>query len=706
MISLRISEISASYASKGYARISQQNMEELGISSWDLIEIGGKRKTVARAIPLEHTNGDGESVIEVDMVTRDNARVRIDDFVIVKKVQPRNATRVTLSPRNKTLLYNNDHQKYLNTRLNGIPITVGDRVSVNFPGSRIEDFDVLSAYPSNSVVIADNTKLDIRRRKQSTDGSPRFSYEDIGGLDEQIKKVREMIELPIKFPQIFDRLGIDPPRGVLLVGPTGSGKTLIARAIAHETNANFQVINGPEIIHKFYGESEARIRDIFDVATRNQPSIIFLDELDAIAPKREKANGDVEKRVVAQLLTLMDGLKERGNVIVIGATNLPDAIDPSLRRPGRFDREIMLDVPDRNSRVKIMKIHTRNMPLSEDVDFDKLSDLTQGFVGADLENLCREAAMKSLRRTVPDFEMGDSLAEIDNIKPLIVKMDDFLEAVKEVDPSAIKEIMIEVPKVNWDDVGGLENIKEKLAECVIMPLKHKHLFDAANIKAPKGILLSGHPGTGKTLLAKALANESNVNFISVKAAELISKYVGDSEQAVREIFKKAKQVAPCIIFFDEIDALAPARSNSDTNNVSERVVSQLLTEIDGIEELVDVYVLAATNRIDIIDRALLRSGRFDMIIEFPYPDKKEVLEILRIHTKDKPVRKDLKLNSIAEQLEGMTGADIASICNRASILAIKEHLKNRKRKFRISRKHFDRSIEEIKSYQKHNSDSI
>lgn len=702
MISLRITEISANYASKGYARISEQNMQELGISSWDLIEIGGKRKTVARAIPLENANGDSESVIEVDVVTRDNARVRIDDFVVVKKAESRNATKVTLAPRNKTLLYNNDHQKFLNTRLNGIPITVGDRVSVNFPGSKIEDFDVLSTLPSNSVVVSNSTKLDIRRRRQNKELSTKLSYEDIGGLDEQIIKIKEMIELPIKYPQIFDRLGIDPPRGVLLIGPTGSGKTLIARAIAHETNANFQVINGPEIIHKFYGESEARIRDIFDVATRNQPSIIFLDELDAIAPKREKANGDVEKRVVAQLLTLMDGLKERGNVIVIGATNLPDVIDPSLRRPGRFDREIVLDVPDRNSRTKIMKIHSRNMPLSEDVDYDKLSDLTQGFVGADLENLCREAAMKSLRRTVPDFGIDDNYSDINNIKPLTVKMDDFLEALKDVEPSAIKEILIEIPKVSWGDVGGLEQIKEKLTECVIMPLKHKNLFDAANIKAPKGVLLSGQPGTGKTLLAKALANESNVNFISVKAAELISKYVGDSERAVREIFKKAKQVAPCIIFFDEIDALAPARSNADTNNVSERVVSQLLTEIDGIEELVDVYVLAATNRIDIIDRALLRSGRFDMIIEFPYPDRKEILEILKIHTKDKPVKKDVKLARLADKLEGLTGADISSICNRASILAIKEHLNKRKRLFRISEKHFKSSIEEVLSYQKYN----
>lgn len=698
MISLRISEIEATYACKGYARISEQNMHELGISSWDLVEIGGKRKTVVRVIPLEDINSDGESIIEMDLVTRNNARARIDDFVVVKKAVSKKATQVTLVPRNKSLLYNNDHKKFLSTRLNGVPITVGDRLSVNFPGSRVEDFDVLSALPSNSVVVNQSTRLEVRRRSASRNDSTKPGYSDIGGLDHQINKIKEMIELPIKFPQIFNRLGIDPPRGVLLVGPTGSGKTLIARAIAHETNANFQVVNGPEIIHKYYGESEARIRDIFDVATRNQPSIIFLDEIDAIAPRREKANGDVEKRVVAQLLTLMDGLKERGNVIVIGATNLPDAIDPSLRRPGRFDREIVLEVPDRNARADILNIHTRSMPLADDVDFSKLSDLTQGFVGADLENVCREAAMNSLRRTIPDIQHELSLEENGNIRPLTVNMDDFFEALKEIEPSAIKEILIEIPKVSWGDVGGLEDIKEKLAECVILPLKHKYLFDEANIKAPKGMLLSGPPGTGKTLLAKAIANESSVNFISIKAAELLSKYVGESEHAVREIFKKAKQVAPCIIFFDEIDALAPSRSNSDTNNVSERVVSQLLTEIDGIEELVDVYVLAATNRIDIIDKALLRSGRFDMIIDIPYPSRKEIMEILRIHTDSKPVAKELKLEKLLPGLEGLSGADIYSICNRASILAIKEHLKQKKRVFRIQEKHFLKSIDEIRKY--------
>ncbi len=698
MLSLRISEISLDHACKAYARISRENMEELGISSWDFIEIGGKRKTVVRVIPLESKNGDRNSVIEIDTVTRDNARVRLNDLVVVKKANIQNGVQITLSPRNKSLLYNDDCIKYLANRLNGLPITVGDKITVQLPGARVEEFDVLSTRPSNSVIVNQNTKIDIRKRTsfKYTDG--RISFDDIGGLKEQIHKVREMIELPLRYPQIFERLGIDPPRGVLLVGPTGSGKTLMAKAVAHETNANFQVINGPEIMHKYYGESEARIRSIFEKATRNQPSIIFLDELDAIAPKREKSVGDVEKRVVAQLLTLMDGLKERGNVIVIGATNLPDMIDPSLRRPGRFDREIVLGVPDHSSRIDIMKIHSKNMPIAEDVDFDRLADMTQGFVGADLENLCREAAMKALRRTLPDIDMENDSWNPDEIQPLTVNMDDFLEALKEIQPSAIKEILVEVPKVSWKDVGGLSDIKEKLTESVILPLKHKHLFDAANIKAPKGILLSGPPGTGKTLIAKALANESGVNFISVKGAELLSRYVGDSERAVREVFKKAKQVAPCIVFFDEIDALAPSRTNSDTNRVSERVVSQLLTEIDGIEELVDVYVLAATNRIDIIDRALLRSGRFDMIIEFPLPDKNEIIEILKIHTRNKPLTFDIK--RLASQLRGMSGADISAICNRASIIAIKEHLTSGKRLFKITEKHFRAAIREIKNNHK------
>ncbi len=468
------------------------------------------------------------------------------------------------------------------------------------------------------------------------------------------------------------------------------------------------MINGPEIMHKFYGESEARLRDIFEIAARNQPSIIFLDELDAIAPKRDKVSGDVEKRIVSQLLSLMDGLKHRGNIVVIGATNLPSAIDPALRRPGRFDREVVLEVPDRNGRAQIFEVHTRGMPLDDDIDLERLADLTHGFVGADIENLCREAAMKSLRKTLPDYDDGeeDLLLKNGNLTPIKVGMGDFMEALKEVEPSAIREIFVEISEVTWDDIGGLREIKDKLVEAVIWPIIHKDLFEITGTKAPKGILLCGPPGTGKTLLAKALANQSGANFISVKGAELLSKYVGESEQAVRDVFKKAKQVAPCIVFFDEIDALAPPRRESDGTRVSERVVSQLLTEMDGVEDLREVLILAATNRIDIVDPALLRSGRFDLIFNIPYPDEDELHEILRIHTRGKPIAKEAMLRGIARKTLGLSGADIELLCQRASIIAIREHLKNRKKSIKITEGHFDEALDELRSKTVANADII
>lgn len=694
MLSLKIYEIAVKDAGKGFARVDQKDMRALGVNPWDMIEIGGKRKTVVRVMQLEKPL-QGKSILQVDGITRENARVGIDDRVFVKKVETEPAIKVVLAPLNSEMLFNGDDGKYLLSRLDGVPLTVGDRVRVTLPGSRNEDFQVLGTIPAQSVVVRPVTKLELRKKTKNKVDVSRVTYEDIGGLREQINKVREIVELPLRYPQVFERLGIAPPRGVLLVGPPGSGKTLLAKAIAHETNANFQLVNGPEIIHKFYGESEGRLRDIFEVATRNQPSIIFMDELDAIAPKRDKVTGDVEKRVVAQLLALMDGLKDRGRVIVIAATNLPNMIDQALRRPGRFDREVSLGVPDRNGRLEILEVHTRGMPLAKEVDLERLADLTHGFVGADIENLCREAAMKALRNLLPDIDFEDGSLPYENLMTLTVDMQDFMDALRGVEPSAIREIFVEIPKVTWNDVGGLNDIKQKLTEAVIWPLKYKDLFEATGTRAPKGILLHGPTGTGKTLLAKALANQSGVNFISIKGAELLSKYVGESENAVREVFKKAKQVSPCILFFDEIDALAPRRAETEGNRVSERVVSQLLTEMDGIEELRGVVMLAATNRVDMVDPALLRSGRFDLFLNIPFPNVDALLQTLKIHTRGKPLARDVSLREMAGRMEDFSGADVELMCHRASINAIKEHLERGRGVLKIKQSHFEEALKEI-----------
>ena len=694
MISLKISEIHSRDSGKGYARISPMDMQELGLTSWDLVQIDGRRKTVARALPLDTEELETESVIEIDTVTRENAGVELDDIVIVTKADLEKASRITLCPRNKAFLYDPGKSKHLCNRLEGLAVTVGDKVSVRVSAAKTEDFDVLTTMPEHSVVISQKTRMDVIHRPKTKVDAEKVSYTDIGGLSSQIKRIKEILELPIRFPSLFEKLGVKPPRGILLTGPPGSGKTLLAKAIAFETDSNFQVINGPEVIHRFYGESEAKLRQIFENATKNQPSIIFLDELDAIAPRRDKVTGDVEKRVVAQLLSLMDGLTHRGNVTVIGATNLPEMIDPALRRPGRFDREIQLPVPDTKARLEIFQVHSRSMPLSNDVDLQRLSELSSGYVGADIENLCREAAINSLTNILPDIDQ-DFVSDAAGSFLVEVTMEDFLEALRNIHPSAIREIVAEIPKTSWDDVGGLRNVKDDLIESVIWPMKHRNFYEALDVKSPKGMLLHGPPGTGKTLLAKALANRTEVNFISIKGAELLSKYVGESERAVREVFKKAKQVSPCIVFFDELDALCPRRSESNSTRVSERVVSQLLAEIDGVEELPDVLVLAATNRIDMIEPALLRPGRFDLIVEIPTPSKQEILEILKIHTRKKPLGTDIRLTALAEKLEGKNGADVKLVCNRASLHAIKEHLGKNRKFIKLCRRHFDLALSEL-----------
>ncbi|MEK7873400.1 MAG: CDC48 family AAA ATPase, partial [Chloroflexota bacterium] len=542
-----------------------------------------------------------------------------------------------------------------------------------------------------------------RCSRQEEDGE---TYEDIGGLRREVQKIREMIELPLKYPELFERLGIEPPKGVLLHGPPGSGKTLIVRAVANETDASFFHVSGPEVIHKFYGESEAHLRAIFDKARENAPAIVFIDEIDAIAAKREDVRGDqqVERRVVAQLLALMDGLKSRGKVIVIGATNIPQVLDPALRRPGRFDREINIGVPDRNGRLEILQIHTRGMPLGPDVSLEKLAEVTHGFVGADLEALCREAAMTTLRNIMPRIQLDANYIPYELLSEMKITLDDFREALKDVEPSAIREVFTEIPDVQWDDVGGLEEVKRVLMETIEWPFKYPYLFSRAKTSPPKGILLTGPPGTGKTLLAKAAASQSGVNFISVKGPALLSKWVGESERGIREVFRKAKQVSPCIVFFDEIDALAPVRGAGADSHATERVVSQFLTELDGIEELKGVTVLAATNRPDIVDPALLRAGRFDIQIELPIPDEKARQKIFAIHTRGKPLADDIDIATLAKSAEGMVGADIEAVCRRASMLAIREFVNGHAptsaasdaSEFKVVARHFEQAIQEVR----------
>jgi transitional endoplasmic reticulum ATPase len=707
-LTLKVKETLPKDVGRAIARIDPADMKTLEVEAGDIIEIEGKRKTPAKVMPC-YSEDRGKKIIQMDGISRENAQISLDEKVKIYKVGYKPANKITLLPLTiSSLLQRDEDTKYIGSLIGGLPVTSGDKVRATLFGSRSCEFKVLDTLPEGIVLIDSTTLIRIKTKEVGESRTIKLTYEDIGGLGTQIQRIREMIELPLRYPQVFERLGIDPPKGVLLYGPPGTGKTLIARAVANETSAYFTHITGPEIMGKFYGESEARLRKVFEDAQNHTPAIIFIDEIDSIAPKREEMGGEkqVERRVVAQLLALMDGLESRGQVIVIGATNIPNTLDLALRRPGRFDREISIPIPDKNGRLEILQIHTRGMPLAENVSLERLAEITHGFVGADLEALAREAAMSALRKILPkiDFEMADIPYE--TLLKLEVTMDNFYEAMKEVEPSAIREFFVEVPDVKWEDVGGLDNIKEELKEAVEWPLKYAEVFKEANTNPPKGILLYGSPGTGKTLLAKAVANESGVNFISIKGPALISKYVGESERAIREVFKKAKQASPTILFFDEIDAIVPKRSSASTDgHVTERVLSQFLTELDGIEELKGVLVLAATNRLDLVDGALLRSGRFDLLLELPVPDEKTREEIFKIHTKNKPLAKDIDLKNLAKETEGKAGSDIELICRKAAMFAIREYLSkkqdisnpgNRKPKFNISSKHFTEAVELIR----------
>jgi transitional endoplasmic reticulum ATPase len=700
-LSLRVAEAKARDVGRGIARIDPQDLEKIDAEVGDIVQVEGKRRTVAKVMPA-YSEDRGKSLIQMDGLLRGNAQVSLDEKVTVQKTSFLPAEKIVLNPLTLVRSISRERDtKYIGTLLDGLALVEGDTIRANLFGTRSQDFTVVSTVPKGVVLVHSRARIEVKERGEARARGIKVSYEDVGGLGKELQRVREMIELPLKYPQIFERLGIDPPKGVLLHGPPGCGKTLIARVVANETAAYFTHITGPEIMGKFYGESEARLRSVFEEASANAPAILFIDEIDAIAPKREEMGGEkqVERRVVAQLLALMDGLESRGEIIVIGATNIPNSLDPALRRPGRFDREIAISIPDQRGRLEILQIHTRGMPLAQDVNLEKLSQITHGFVGADLEALCREAAMNAMRKIMPGIDFQLDEIPYETLLQLEVTMNDFGEALKEIEPSAIREVFVEVPNVRWEDVGGLGEVKQKLIEAVEWPLRYPHLFQEANVKPPKGILLSGPPGTGKTLVAKALANESEVNFISIKGPQLMSKYVGESERGVREVFRKARQASPCIVFFDEFDSLVPERGLGEDSQVTERVISQFLTELDGLEELKGVLVLAATNRKDLIDSAIMRPGRFDFILEFPLPDERARQEIFEIHVKGKPLAPDIDLEALAQKTEGLAGSDIEVICREASMIAIRElvQAEGGGNKLQISKKHLDLAINWLKA---------
>ncbi|WP_224335339.1 CDC48 family AAA ATPase [Haloprofundus halobius] len=706
-------------AGRGLAAIDKQVAEEMGLEGGDFIRIEGRDSAAIARVWPGYPEDRGSGVIRIDGRLRQQANVGIDDRVTVEKADVKPAKRVTVAlPQRLGIRGNID--ALIRRELGGQPVTTGQtvRLPLGFGfmsnQSQAVPLKIASTQPSGTVVINDSTTVEISEkpaeqiREGAGDGGsgtgPDVTYEDIGGLEGELEQVREMIELPMRHPELFKRLGIDPPKGVLLHGPPGTGKTLIAKAVANEIDAEFHTISGPEIMSKYYGESEEQLRDVFEEATENAPAIIFMDELDSIAAKREEAGGDVERRVVAQLLSLMDGLEERGQVVVIGATNRVDAIDPALRRGGRFDREIEIGVPDRDGRKEILQVHTRNMPLTDDVELDVYADSTHGFVGADLESLAKESAMTALRRIRPQLDLDAEEIDADVLQSLQVTENDFREALKGIEPSALREVFVEVPDVTWEDVGGLEDTKERLRETIQWPLEYPKVFQQMDMAAAKGVLLYGPPGTGKTLLAKAVANESESNFISVKGPELLNKFVGESEKGVREVFSKARENAPTVVFFDEIDAIATERGrNSGDSGVSERVVSQLLTELDGLEALEDVVVIATTNRPDLIDSALLRPGRLDRHVHVPVPDEEARRKILDVHTQHKPLADDVDLDRIARRTDGYVGADLEALAREAAMAASREFIRSVKPEevddsvgnVRITMDHFEDALDQV-----------
>jgi transitional endoplasmic reticulum ATPase len=676
-VQLRVADAKQRDVGHGKVRIDNETMQKLAITAGDFIEVHGKRTTVAIAWPA-YAEDQGQEIVRMDGLLRRNAGVALNEYITIKKAEVKDSQTIVFAPTDVRLSVDEEFVGFVKRRFMDMPFVEGDMTLLSIFGSAVP-LIATRTRPHGPVKITESTVVQVMSEPTpEKKGIPIVTYEDIGGLHSEIQRIREMVELPLRHPELFQRLGIEPPKGVFLYGPPGCGKTLLAKAVANESDANFYVISGPEIMSKFYGESEARLREIFQKAQETAPSIIFIDEMDAIAPKREEVTGEVERRVVAQLLSLMDGMGARGNIIVIGATNRPNAIDPALRRPGRFDREIEIGVPDKMGRYEILQIHTRTMPLASDVDLHRLSDICHGYTGADISSLCREAAMKALRRYLPEINLEEERIPSSILEKMEVNLDDFTNAYREITPTAMREVYIEVPSVNWADVGGLTDVKQELQEAVEWPLKKPEAFTRVGIRPPKGILLFGPPGCGKTMLARAVATESEANFISIKGPELFSKWVGESEKAIREVFRKGRTAAPSIVFFDELDSVVPRRGMGfGDSGVSERVISQLLTELDGIESLVNVVVIGATNRPDIIDPAILRPGRFDRLIYVPAPDHSTRLNILKIHTRNMPLAKDVDLEQISSQAGGYSGADLEAVCREAGLISLRRDMEGK-----------------------------